>query len=98
MTDPMAMPPPIILPKTLEGLEAMRLKEAKLMQEKTELLVQTREAMQLELNFIMDSEEGIATNLHIINENLACLVEHLVKNYGEYVKERVLLPYGSTVV
>jgi len=35
MTEPMVLPPPtIILPKTLEGLEAMRIKEVKLLQEK----------------------------------------------------------------
>jgi len=54
--------------------------------------------MQLESNFIMDSEEGIATNLHIINENLSCLVEYLVKNFEEQVRYKMLVPYGSTVL
>jgi hypothetical protein len=53
------------------------------MQEKYELLAENRQSEQLEMTYVIDNGLGIATNLHVINENLTCLVKYLLLNYED---------------
>jgi hypothetical protein len=39
------------------------------------------------MTYVIDNGSGIATNLHVINENLICLVKYLLINYEDELLE-----------